>query len=143
MAEDPIIDSLNPMPKRDEDREERIRRRAFALWDQAGRPGGREMEHWFAAEREIDEADREAEQTASIALGTPLDPDRVAPDIRDADTEGLSGRIAGVEAVPKTAGAAAPDADTSKSPLANRNLEGGRKAGTTPRPTDKPIVGGR
>lgn len=43
--------------------------------------------------------------------------------------------------VPKTSGAPEGEADTSKSPVANRN-KGPRQAGVTPRPTDKPIVGG-
>lgn len=40
---------------------------------------------------------------------------------------------------PKLAGAAKPAPDTIKSRIANRDLEGPRKAGPTPRPTDKPI----
>jgi len=43
--------------------------------------------------------------------------------------------------VPKTSGAPKPAPDTSKSSSANRDI-GERKAGPTPRPTDKPIVGG-
>lgn len=43
--------------------------------------------------------------------------------------------------VPKTSGASAKP-DTSRSSVANRNTEGPRQAGTTPRPMDKPIVGG-
>lgn len=45
-------------------------------------------------------------------------------------------------AAPKTSGAAVETDDTSRSPVANRNEEGPRHAGATPRPTDKPIVGG-
>lgn len=43
---------------------------------------------------------------------------------------------------PRTSGAPIDDTDTSRSPVANRDTEGHRKAGTTPRPTEKPIVGG-
>jgi hypothetical protein len=43
--------------------------------------------------------------------------------------------------VPKTDGAANPTSGTAKSPAADRNL-GQRQAGTTHRPTDKPIGGG-
>ncbi len=50
-----------------------------------------------------------------------------ALDVRDAPT------------APKTSGASTPAPDTSKSPVANRDLDGPRKAGTTPRPTNKPI----
>jgi len=36
------------------DREERIRARAYALWEQAGRPEGQEADHWAEAERQVD-----------------------------------------------------------------------------------------
>ena len=36
------------------DREQRIRERAYALWQREGRPDGREREHWQTATREID-----------------------------------------------------------------------------------------
>lgn len=36
-------------------------------------------------------------------------------------------------------GGAKPEPDPLRNPLANRNTEGPRHAGTTPRPTDKPI----
>jgi len=32
---------------------ERIRARAYELWEQAGRPEGRDSEHWLEAEREL------------------------------------------------------------------------------------------
>ena len=34
-------------------REEAIRRRAYALWEQEGRPEKKDLEHWFRAEAEI------------------------------------------------------------------------------------------
>ena len=37
--------------------ERRIRRRAKALWEQAGRPTGRDLEFWLEAEREFREAE--------------------------------------------------------------------------------------
>jgi Protein of unknown function (DUF2934) len=36
-----------------DEREEQIRRRAHELWEQEGKPGGREMDCWLRAEREI------------------------------------------------------------------------------------------
>lgn len=36
------------------EREDRIRTRAHELWIAAGRPDGREKDHWQQAEREID-----------------------------------------------------------------------------------------
>lgn len=38
-------------------REERVRARAERLWDEAGRPPGRDEEFWHQAEREITEED--------------------------------------------------------------------------------------
>lgn len=33
--------------------EEQIRRRAYEIWEQTGRPDGRDREHWLQAEAEI------------------------------------------------------------------------------------------
>ncbi|MCG5473590.1 MAG: DUF2934 domain-containing protein [Sinorhizobium fredii] len=35
------------------DREELIRRRAYAIWEQEGRPAGQELRHWEQAAREM------------------------------------------------------------------------------------------
>ncbi len=37
-----------------DDRQERIRRRAHAIWEQAGRPDGAHQQHWDQATVEID-----------------------------------------------------------------------------------------
>jgi hypothetical protein len=37
-----------------DDRQERIRRRAHAIWEQAGRPDGAHQQHWDQAAAEID-----------------------------------------------------------------------------------------
>ena len=37
--------------------DEQIRRRAYGLWDLAGRPEGREDEFWYEAERELTNSD--------------------------------------------------------------------------------------
>jgi len=39
------------------DREMRVRERAHQLWEQEGRPDGRESDHWERASREIDAED--------------------------------------------------------------------------------------
>lgn len=36
-------------------RDEQIRRRAHEIWEQEGRPHGKEREHWERAERELEE----------------------------------------------------------------------------------------
>ena len=41
-----------------EDREQRIRLRAYTIWEREGRPEGREQEHWEQARREIEAEDR-------------------------------------------------------------------------------------
>lgn len=38
------------------DRNEMIRARAYEIWEEEGRPAGRESEHWRQAEMELDEA---------------------------------------------------------------------------------------
>ncbi len=38
-----------------EDRDEKIRKRAHELWQQEGQPDGRPDDHWYQAEREIDQ----------------------------------------------------------------------------------------
>jgi hypothetical protein len=72
-AQGPIIESTNPM-QRDEyaDLESKIRIRAYQLWEEAGRPHGRELEHWFAAESEV--AGRPA-----TTLRRPNDPPETLP----------------------------------------------------------------
>jgi hypothetical protein len=38
----------------DPNREEKIRHRAHQMWEEDGRPDGREAEHWERARREVD-----------------------------------------------------------------------------------------
>jgi hypothetical protein len=131
MADDPIIESLNPFPERngETDREARVRKRAHEIWEAAGRPEGREQEHWFTAESEVAELE-------NASFGTTVGPGITIPDIRSAD----AGELTDEPDPPKTAGAPEPPPDTSKSRVANRDREGPRKAGTSPRPTGKPLV---
>jgi hypothetical protein len=144
MADDPITDSLNPFPDRDgSDREARIRQRAFDIWQAEGMPEGREKEHWTAAEREVLMAEAEP------SLGTPLTAGGDIPNIRSVSSAGVPAAQhdgSGDEPFeapesPMTAGAPKPGSDTSKSPVANRDVEGPRKAGAMPRPTRKPGTG--
>ena len=43
--------------------EKRIRKRAREIWEENGRPAGRDEEFWFQAEREFREADELARET--------------------------------------------------------------------------------
>ena len=45
--------------------ENRIRRRAREIWEENGRPSGRDEEFWFQAERELREAEQLAERTGA------------------------------------------------------------------------------
>jgi hypothetical protein len=49
-----------------EPREERIRERAYEIWEREGKPHGRDAEHWRQAASEID-----AEVAASAGAGEP------------------------------------------------------------------------
>ena len=45
------------------EREQRVRERAYYLWELAGKPGGRATEFWEQAEREIAQEERDQGQT--------------------------------------------------------------------------------
>lgn len=58
-----------------QDREQKIRERAYEIWGRDGRPLGRELEHWAQAEREVAErelAAREIDQGAGEIEGDDL-----------------------------------------------------------------------
>jgi Protein of unknown function (DUF2934) len=53
--------------------EDEVRRRAYELWEQYGRPEGGEEEFWLKAEREIKEAkglDRTTSESSNRACGS-------------------------------------------------------------------------
>ena len=52
----------------DEQVRARIRQRAQELWEADGRPAGRELEHWLAAEREILELSVAGEEDPGAGL---------------------------------------------------------------------------
>ena len=61
------------------DIEEAIRRRAYELWEHAGRPDGRSDEFWHAARRELDPEvevtiDEKIEEHASPTVEPPRRP---------------------------------------------------------------------
>lgn len=56
--------------------EERIRQRAYELWETNGRPEGQEFEHWSQARQEIEPFYKEGDATAgsvesSVAIPMP------------------------------------------------------------------------
>jgi hypothetical protein len=52
----PLVEHAAPKPKRSNSMDttaERVRQRAYELWEQSGKPEGSEMDFWLQAEREI------------------------------------------------------------------------------------------
>lgn len=56
--------------------QERIAERAYAIWEQAGRPDDRAEEHWFRAEEEIRTEDENADHLRSHLGSTSPFPSR-------------------------------------------------------------------
>ena len=56
-----------------EDLEEQIRRRAYEIWEESGRPEGMESEHWEQAAREI-AASAVDQPSVGDTAGTPQQP---------------------------------------------------------------------
>jgi hypothetical protein len=136
-----------------DDKEERVRRRAYEIWQRSGQPVGAHDRHWFQATQEIDaEDDRNAiEQTsgAGPALARHSKDASLPTRTKRSNTIGqvpvASGNQndAGALTIPQTSSAPEAAQDTSRSRPTNRDPEEPRKASTTPRPTDKPIAGTR
>lgn len=68
-----------------DDREELIRRRAYAIWEREGRPEGQDKRHWEQASQEMTRGDppspMEETEGATGALNSPVSP----PSHREAD----------------------------------------------------------
>jgi hypothetical protein len=47
--------------------EQQIRDRAQALWEKAGRPEGRDLEFWYAAEAELNAAESESSDAPTVS----------------------------------------------------------------------------
>lgn len=62
------------------ERDEQVRRRAFELWENDGRPDGMEQDYWFRAEREIDAApDTSGDTPLPESLTAPLEAGMTTP----------------------------------------------------------------
>jgi hypothetical protein len=53
------------------DHQERLRQRAYELWEREGRPHGREAEHWKQAEAELGKAAAAASPTVTAKPAIP------------------------------------------------------------------------
>ena len=54
----PVPHATRALPLREE-----VEHRAYEIWEREGRPEGRDIEHWFAAERQLLGADVQVTQT--------------------------------------------------------------------------------
>lgn len=50
------------------DADDKIRDRAYQLWDEAGQPEGREQDFWYQAERELS-TDDQADSSEEVSTG--------------------------------------------------------------------------
>jgi hypothetical protein len=48
------------------DQEDRIRRRAYEIWEREGRPDGRQADHWAAAQAELEDEARRPSETQEV-----------------------------------------------------------------------------
>jgi hypothetical protein len=104
------------------DKQDRIRQRAYEIWQRSGQPEGLQEDHWFQATREIDaEEERGVSSLAGTdaAFGERSGANRSANITSDASVQSPPSLVA-----PKMAGASKPGPDMSRSPTANRNVQG-------------------
>ena len=61
----------------DSDKDEKIRRRAYEIWQREGSPEGRSDEHWSQAARELEDEDGSSDESgAGLKVTTADDPTR-------------------------------------------------------------------
>lgn len=65
-----------------DNRTERIRQRAYALWEADGFPQGRDAEHWYRAEQEIDGGAPNGQARSIVDAAAPLPGEAPAPQKR-------------------------------------------------------------
>ena len=114
-------------------RDKEIARRAYAIWEQEGRPEGRERDHWSQAERELgapgDDGSDQTEHYAQEELPEPgaPDPDSTLSEAWAQPGEGVPDPTPAADEQPIAAG---PDleeeAPKSKAKKPVRNRRGAR-----------------
>jgi hypothetical protein len=88
--------------------EEKIRARAYEIWEKEGRPEGREREHWETAARELG-AETEMPRHENFVSGVEDDPP--APGVGTTPTGEPEAPASAVDAVPSAA--SMPGGDTA------------------------------
>ena len=74
-----------------DDREERIRRRAYEIWEREGRAGSPE-DHWYRAERELDAESSGDRSSATVESAPPASAVRA---MEEADQPSAAGEAGG------------------------------------------------
>jgi Protein of unknown function (DUF2934) len=98
-----------------DDTQERIRRRAYSIWEREGRPEGSHQIHWDQARAEI-----EAESVASR----------------------LSEAELAADVAPQTSGGPLEAEPSLEDPFPGRRSDVGKRKSSTARPTNSPVAGG-
>jgi hypothetical protein len=96
-------------------REQKVRERAYKIWESEGRPGGQHQEHWHRARRELDEAEDTAPSNADET------PETLAP-VTDETPAGAEATETPVDA-PAPAESAAAAAPAAKRPRKPRTVK--------------------
>jgi hypothetical protein len=119
-----------------DDREKQIRERAYALWEQEGRPEGEDLRHWVAAWEEIGsdhpDADIIAENTS--VLGEPEPTSQSSAAGESVPARKASRPMGGT----KQTGSQGSSGKTSKKKPASQITTGEEPAGTSVRHTEGP-----
>lgn len=102
-----------------DDREERIRKRAYEMWERDGFPEGQHNAHWQEAEAEID-AEMRSEGSASRAAGAD-DAASAKPKKTRAPRKPATSKAA--DASPSKATKTAPKATTPRKPRARKSAK--------------------
>lgn len=98
--------------------ESRIQQRAYLIWEQAGRPGGCDLEHWFQA----------LSEEAGAAAKRSAEPDATQPDATQPDATG-----GGASAEANGASAASvPDAGPAKETSTRKAARTGKDVAPVP-----------
>lgn len=118
------------------DLDERIRQRAYQIWEEEGRPDGEDFHHWFRAVEEIKAEHGDEDRPAQLVAGTDVAAASAAerPDDREAANQPHTGNIVAGKgsAAERAEGpaderggapepASAPSATSGSSPLSNGN----------------------
>lgn len=97
------------------DREQRIRDRAYQIWEQHGRPEGGHEQHWLQAEREIDQEGRGNRTSSTGGEAAETSAETAKPKRRSTGSAKGAAAQPGTGSTPAEAAATERDVEPSKS----------------------------